>query len=309
MASLDLALKAKAAQRKRTATLLPYFLVLPAFLFVFGLLLYPLSHGILLSFTNRDLLGGRPLQWSGFQNFARILALGSDFWGSVGVTVRYAAADIICELIIGLSLALLLNQEFRGRTWLRLAILLPMMIPPLSSGLMWRYMYDHSFGVIAYLFRLVGVEPPVFLADASLTLYAIVATEVWRASPFMVLVLLAALQAVPPELEEAARVDGANALQVFRYVTLPFITPVRVVGLLFRTVDALRTFDLIYMLTGGGPGQTTEVISVYIYNQGFKNFRLGFTSAAAVLLLLATLIVCAFYLRMMVRRQAEVLGE
>jgi multiple sugar transport system permease protein len=187
-----------------------------------------------------------------------------------GMVVGYALADIVCELAIGLGLALLLNREFRGRTWLRLAILIPMMIPPLASGLMWRYMYDHTFGIIAYLVRLLGVEPPVFLADAQLTLYALVATEVWRASPFMVLVILAALQSVtiwmlrsffeevPRELEEAAWIDGATRLQTFVQVVGPLAVPGLAATAVFVAVGAWNAF-LYAVLLGGVETRTLPV--------------------------------------------------
>ena len=288
---------------------LPYLLILPALLVVFGVLVYPLAYGLGLSFTNRVLTRSVQFAWIGFQNYAKLLAKGSEFWHALGVTLHFASADVACEFIIGLAFALLLNRDFPGRNWLRVAILIPMMIPPLTSGLMWRLLYDHQFGFVCYLIRLLGAEPPVFLGDVNLALYAVVATEVWRASPFMVLSLLAALQAVPAELQEAARVDGAGTLQIFRYITLPSIAPVMVVALLFRTVGALRTFDLIYLMTGGGPGMATEVLSLYIHRSGFRHLKLGFTSAGSVLIFIGTLVVCVFYLRILVRRQAVTLGE
>lgn len=285
---------------------LPYLLIAPTFLIMIGLLIYPLAYAIVLSFSNRILTGSVPFKWVGWENYSGLLASDSDLWNSVWVTLRYAVVGVLCEFIIGLGLALLLNRDFRGRTWLRVGILVPLMVPPLASGLVWRLMYDNEFGIISHAMRSLGGNPPIFLGDPQVALYAVVATEVWRASPFMVLVLLAALQALPPEMIEAAQVDGANPLQVFRQITLPFITPVIVVALLFRTVDALRTFDLIYLLTQGGPGITTEVVSMFIYRWGFRHFKLGFTSAASVLLFIATLVVCLFYLRLLVRRQAQV---
>lgn len=286
----------------------PYLLIAPALVLVFGLLLYPVIRALVLSFSNYTLIGSAPFKWVGFANYVKLLERGSAFWHSVGVTLNYALADIVCELAIGMGLALLLNRDFWGRQFFRVAILIPMMVPSLSSGLIWKYMYDDMFGIIPHMLRLLGAHPPVFLSDVKVTLYALVATEVWRGSPFMILVLLAALQAVPQELEEAARVDGANPLQVFLNVTLPSIVPAALIALLFRTVDALRTFDLVYALTGGGPGATTEVISLHIYNRGLSTFKLGFASAASVLLLLATLALCAIYLRGMARRQAAMQG-
>ena len=283
---------------------LPYLLITPTFLIMLGLLIYPLVYAVVLSFSNRILTGSVPFKWVGLDNYRHLLAADSELWSSIWVTLRFAGVGVFCEFVIGLGLALLLNRDFRGRTWLRVAILIPLMVPPLASGLVWRLMYDNEFGIIPHAIRNLGGNPPVFLGDPFVALYAVVATEVWRASPFMVLVLLAALQALPPELVEAAQVDGANALQVFRRITLPFITPVIIVALLFRTVDALRTFDLVYLLTQGGPGTTTEVVSMFIYRWGFRHFKLGFTSAASVLLFIATLVICVFYLRLLARRQA-----
>ena len=285
---------------------LHYLLIAPTFLIVFGLLVYPLGYSIVLSFSNKILTGSVPFKWVGLENYFDLLEAKSEMWTSVGVTLRFAVVGVLFEFIIGLSLAMLLNREFRGRTWLRVGLLVPLMVPPLASGLIWRIMYDDAFGIFPHLIRTVGANPPIFLGDPDYALYAVVATEVWRSSPFMVLILLAALQAQPIETIEAAEVDGASGWQVFHLITLPFITPVIIVALLFRTVDSLRTFDLIFLLTAGGPGTTTEVISMFIYRWGFRHFKLGFTSAASILLLIATLIICIFYLRMLVVRQAEI---
>ncbi len=301
-------IRAAGGERRNRLLGLPlhFILIAPTFLIVFGLLVYPLGYAIVLGFSNKILTGSVPFKWVGLENYIDLLEVDSEMWTSVGVTLRFALVGVFFEFIIGLSLALLLNREFRGRTWLRVGLLVPLMVPPLASGLIWRIIYDDEFGVFPHLIRTVGANPPIFLGDPDWALYAVVATEVWRSSPFMVLVLLAALQAQPVETIEAAEVDGASGWQVFRLITLPFITPVIIVALLFRTVDALRTFDLIFLLTAGGPGTTTEVISMFIYRWGFRHFKLGFTSAASILLMIATLIICIFYLRMLVVRQAEV---
>ncbi|CAN5707539.1 sugar ABC transporter permease [soil metagenome] len=311
MATIELTRRAQVKTRKSRhlnsvwGIPLPYLLIAPTFLIVFGLLVYPLAYALILSFSNRILTGSVPFKWVGFENYTSLLSTSGDLWPSVGVTLRFALIGVLCEFIIGLSLALLLNRDFRGRTWLRVGILVPLMVPPLASGLVWRIMYDDQYGIISHALRGVGVHPPIFLGDPHTALYAVVATEVWRASPFMVLVLLAALQALPQEMIEAAQVDGATSVQVFRHISLPFIMPVIIVALLFRTVDALRTFDLIFLLTQGGPGTTTEVVSMFIYRWGFRHFKLGFTSAASVLLFSATFVICLFYLRLLVRRQAQ----
>jgi multiple sugar transport system permease protein len=240
----------------------------------------------------------------GLGNYRRLFFQTPDFLNSIYVTFQFTLMTITAEFAIGLSLALLLNLDFPGRTLFRTLVLLPLMVPPLVSGLLWRVMYDHEFGVLSFFIRAFGVDPPVFLGDRLLALPSVVLVEVWRATPFMTLVLLAALQAVPHELHEAAQVDGAGRASRFRFISLPLITPVLLVALLFRTVDVLRTFDLVYLLTQGGPGSRTEVIGMYIYRYGFESFNMGTTSAAAMVLFVLTLLVCIVYLRLVVRGQS-----
>ena len=283
---------------------LPYLLVLPSVLVLIGVMIYPIVYGVYLSLFEYRMTQSLNWVFVGLGNYRRLFFQTPDFLNSIWVTFQFTALTITAEFVIGLSLALLLNMDFPYRTLFRTLVLLPLMVPALVSGLLWRVMYDHQFGVISYFIRSVGVEPPVFLGDRLLALPAVVATEVWRATPFMTLVLLAALQSVPHEIQEAAQVDGAGAVSRFRFISLPLILPVLLVALLFRTVDVLRTFDLVYLLTQGGPGSRTEVIGMWIYRTGFVNFNMGITSASSMLLFLLTLLVCVVYLRLVVRGQA-----
>ena len=187
---------------------LPIWLIAPTFLVVFGLLIYPMLFGGVLGFSNRVLIGSDKFKWIGLANYAKLLAPGSDFLTAAGVTMRFAVIDVAAEFTIGLGLALLLNREFFARNLFRVLILIPMMVPPLAAGLMWRFMYDQSQGIYSYFIRVLGGNPPVFLGNPKIALYALVATEVWRSSPFMVLVLLAALQSVPKECKRRPRSMG-----------------------------------------------------------------------------------------------------
>jgi multiple sugar transport system permease protein len=279
-------------------------LVAPAVLVLVGVMIYPIAYGVYISLFEFRMTQSLNWIFLGLGNYQRLFFRTPDFLNSISVTLQFTLLTIALEFAIGLSLALLLNLDFPGRVVFRTLVLLPLMVPPLVSGLLWRVMYDHEFGVISYFIRLFGVDPPVFLGDRLLALPAVVFTEVWRATPFMTLVLLAALQAVPHELHEAAQVDGASRVSRFRFISLPLITPVLLVALLFRTVDVLRTFDLVYLLTQGGPGSRTEVIGMYIYRYGFEQFNMGLTSAASMLLFVLTLAVCIVYLRLVVRGQA-----
>lgn len=281
----------------------PLLLLLPAVLVILAVLVYPIAYGLYLSFFNFQMTLSPERTFIWLANYRKLFS-NPDFLNSMRVTAQFTLMTVSAELVIGLGLALLLMLEFPYRAIFRAFILLPLMVPPLVSGLLWRLMYDHELGVLSFFIRQAGFEPPVFLGDPKIALMAVSATEVWRATPFMVLVMLAALQAVPSDLHEAAQIDGAGAFDRFRSITLPLILPVVLIALLFRTVDVLRTFDLVYLLTQGGPGTTTEVLSMFIFRYGFQSFDMGLTSAASMILFLLTLIVCVIYLRLIIRRQA-----
>ena len=300
-----------AAPRDRTADAVPRtglrlgpsLLLLPAVLVIGALLVYPVLYGMFLSLFDYRMTFSPDRVFIGLRNYQKLLFDTPDFLNSVRVTAQFTAMTVVLEFAIGLGIALLLTQQLPARPLFRALVLLPLMVPPLVSGLLWRLMYDHELGVLSFFVRTLGGDPPVFLGDPSIALVAVSLTEVWRATPFMVLVLLAALQSVPTELLEAAQIDGAGRFDRFRAVTFPLILPVVLIALLFRTVDVLRTFDLIYLLTQGGPGITTEVLSMFIYRYGFQSFDMGLTSAASMLLFALTAIVCVVYLRLITRRQ------
>jgi multiple sugar transport system permease protein len=287
----------------RRANFFPLLLLAPAVLVIVAVLIYPIAYGLFLSLYNYQMTLSPARTFVGLANYRKLFD-DADFLNSMRVTAQFTAMTVVMEFFIGLGIALLLSLEFPGRAIFRAFVLLPLMVPPLVSGLLWRLMYDHELGVLSFFVRALGSNPPVFLGDPKIALLAVSLTEVWRATPFMVLVLLAALQSVPSDLHEAAQIDGAGPLDRFRSVTLPLILPVVLIALLFRTVDVLRTFDLVYLLTSGGPGTTTEVLSMFIYRYGFQSFDMGLTSAASMILFGLTLIVCFVYLRLIVRRQA-----
>jgi multiple sugar transport system permease protein len=295
---------AMSSPRRSFGRAVPLLLLLPAVVVIVAVLVYPVAYGAYLSLFNYQMTLSPERTLIGLANYQKLLFNNADFLNSMWVTARFTLMTVALEFVIGLGIALLLTLEFPARTIFRALVLLPLMVPPLVSGLLWRLMYDHELGVLSYFVRVLGGDPPVFLGDPDIALLAVSVTEVWRATPFMVLVLLAALQSVPHELHEAAQIDGASAAQRFMAVTLPLIMPVVLIALLFRTVDVLRTFDLIFLLTSGGPGTTTEVLSMFIYRYGFQSFDMGLTSAASMILFVLTLVICLVYLRLIVRRQA-----
>jgi multiple sugar transport system permease protein len=280
---------------------LPYLLVAPTVAVLFALSVYPLVYAVRVSLREGAGAGAR---W-GAGNFAR---LWSDqfFHDALWHTFLYAASALTLEFLLGLALALLLNREMRGRAGFRAALLVPMMLPPVVVGVVWRLMLNPNFGAINGTLKALGVKTDslTWTASPSLALASVVAVDVWQWTPFMFLVLLAGLQAIPQEPYEAALIDGASRWQTFRDVTLPLLRPAILVALLLRTMDLLRVFDQIFILTEGGPGFATETVSLYIYRAAFRFGDFGYAAAMSFVLLLLTNVVSLLYIRMLRAREA-----
>jgi multiple sugar transport system permease protein len=267
----------------------------PAMLFVATVVGYPIFEAFRMSFHRLDLTRGRE-RFVGLENYTRATA-DPDFWNALQVTLLFTIASVLIELVIGLVLAVLVNREIRGRAFFRTLFLLPMFVAPVVVGVTWFWMYNVEFGVINWALHLLGVGPQEWLGSSRLALPSIVLVDVWQQTSTVFIILLAALQAIPQEIYEAARVDGASAWRQFRNITLPFLRPAIGVVLTLRTMFALRAFDLIFVTTRGGPGRVTETISVYLYKVGFSQFNLGYSSALSVILLALILAFSIFYAR------------
>jgi multiple sugar transport system permease protein len=187
-------------------------------------------------------------------------------------------------------MALILNREFRGARWARTAFLLPMVATPVATSLVWMMMFNPTLGILNYFLGLVGLPPSLWVADPRLTIISLVVVDIWHFAPFAMLILLAGLRSLPPEPFESAMIDGASRWQIFWRVTVPLLLPVLSVVLIFRTIDALKVFDIIWVITAGGPGFSSETLYVYAYNQAFKYLDIGYGSAVIVLF---TLVVAA----------------
>jgi multiple sugar transport system permease protein len=214
-------------------------------------------------------------------------------------TFVYAVAALTCEFLLGLGLALLLNAQIRGRGFFRASLLVPMMLPPVVVGVVWRLMLNPDFGAINGTLKWFGVrtESLTWTASPRLAMLSVIAVDVWQWTPFVFLVLLAGLQAIPQEPYEAALIDGSSRWQTFRHVTLPLLKPAILIVLLLRTMDLLRVFDQIFILTEGGPGFATETISLYIYRTAFRFFDFGYAAAMSFVLLALTNVVSAIYIK------------
>ncbi len=267
----------------------------PAILFVATVVGYPIFEASWMSFHRLDLTRGQE-RFVGVGNYARAVA-DPDFWNALQVTLWFTVASVLIELALGLLLAVLVNRDIRGRLFFRTLFLLPMFVAPVVVGVTWFWMYNVEFGVINWWMRLVHLSPQEWLGSARLALPSIVLVDIWQQTSTVFIILLAALQAIPQEMYEAARVDGASAWRQFRSITLPFLRPAIGVVLTLRTMFALRAFDLIFVTTRGGPGRVTETISVYLYKVGFSQFNLGYSSALSLILLALILAFSIFYAR------------
>lgn len=229
----------------------------------------------------------RPGSWRfvGLSNYARLLQDGH-FWKTIATTGWFVVGSVSLQLSAGIAIALLFNHRLPGLGLIRTLFLAPMMIAPVFAGMIWRLFLSDDFGIVKYGLQLLGwVDPPLWLADPAFALHAVIVISAWQWIPFVVLFVLAGLQVIPAELYEAAKLDGAGPLKRFRYVTLPLLAPIVTTVALFRIIDAIKVFDLIYATTAGGPGDATETISYLVYQTSMTFFDLGYGSAVATLML------------------------
>ncbi|MEM9440476.1 MAG: sugar ABC transporter permease [Pseudomonadota bacterium] len=264
----------------------PYLFILPAVLVMAVGLLYPVIEAFHLAFYDWDI--GQDFDDApnvGFAHFTRMLA-DPDVWESISVTLRFGFWTITIEMILGVALALLLEKPIRGASVFRTIFILPLMVSPVVVGLIWRYLFDARIGWINYYISMLGFDYQVWLGDADLAFFAIVLTDIWQWTPFIFIIVIAGLQALPSEIVEASRIDGANWWQQIFLVKLPMIRSILLIALLMRLIDVFRGMEVMYIMTGGGPGRATELLSLHIYNRAFDAQQLGYASAISVLLIL-----------------------
>jgi multiple sugar transport system permease protein len=272
--------------------------LLPSFLFVAVFSLFPIIESFRLSFYRMILtlpwLGQRMVGW---ENYGDLLT-DPVALASLRTTLVFIGITIPLELLFGLGIALVLNEGFRGRGLLRAVVLIPWAIPTVVASQMWRFIFNDRYGLMNFM--LFGGDTSRYsapLADPYLALIAIMIAEIWKTTPFAALIILAGLQSIPDDLYEAASVDGATGWQKFRHVTLPLLKPALLLALLFRTIDSLRVFDLVYVMTQGGPADATNVLQFYGYKKTFGEGMIGYGSAVAVTVFLMAVVLALAYLR------------
>jgi ABC-type sugar transport system permease subunit len=280
---------------------LAWRLVLPALGVVLLIAIFPLVWTVWESLHVHDLrMPWRGEPFVGIGNYREILGQVR-FWQALLHTLVFTAGSVIPELVLGTGLALVLNQAFRGRGVIRALVLVPWAIPTVVTALLWRFLFDGSAGIVNVVLIDVGLldRPLVWFVHAVAAWVPIILADVWKTTPFVALLVLAGLQNIDSTLYEAARIDGAGAWQRFWHVTVPLLKPAILVALIFRTLDAFRVFDLIYVMTGGGPGTSTEPVALYTFTALLQNLRFGFGSALSVLVFLLTFTLALLYIRVL----------
>ncbi|HQX60232.1 MAG TPA: sugar ABC transporter permease [Burkholderiaceae bacterium] len=282
-----------------------WLLLAPALLFVSAMALFPLVYSFVLGFREWKLARSvTPGDWVGFQNYWYLLTDDPDFLEAMRVTAVFVVSNVSATLLVALGAALLLNKAGRINTFARVLLILPFVMSPALVGISFRFFLNGEYGIVHHLIGLVfpSMVDTVWLADSTLAMVAVVAADVWHWAPYMTLVMLGGLASIPKETEEAARVDGASAWAVFRDVTLPQLLPVISVVLVLKTVFALKAFDIIYTLSNGGPGRSTQTLAYFVYETAFNYYDMGYAAAAAYILTAMLLVASGFYLRLVFRK-------
>lgn len=280
---------------RRRQTRLAWLLLLPSLAVVALVALYPLGRTIYESFTNQEFLALEPTKWIGLANY-RALLHDTLFRDSIWETVKFTLITVTCEFALGLAIALVVNSSFKGRGAMRAVMLVPWAIPTVVAAQMWKWMLDDTFGVINDLLVKIHLisHSRAWIADPSTALGSVAAVDIWKTTPFVALLLLAGLQVIPQDLYEAARVDGANVLHQFWKITLPLLKPAILVTLIFRTLDALRVFDVFYVFFGNRPD--TQTMAIYAQSTIVGDGHVGYGAAVSVVIFLIIAIFVVIYM-------------
>jgi len=255
----------------------------PALVSIFALLVFPTAYNAYISLFNWYI--SRPKEWVGLGNYAEMVLRDERFWGAVGRTAYLTVLTVPPELALGTGIAVLLRQSIPGSGLLRVLFMLPMVATPVAMALVWSMLLTPTGGLINHLLEQVGLPPSLWATHPDTVMPSLALVDIWQWTPMVTLIVLAGLESLPREPFEAAVIDGASPWQTFRAITLPLLRPTLAVAAMFRTIDGLKNFDVIYVITQGGPGTSSETLNVYIYQTGFNYLHLGYSSALIMVLL------------------------
>jgi multiple sugar transport system permease protein len=280
----------------------PYLLLLPSMSVLIIMSVIPLLYAIILSLRSVILTRPQADTFVGFSNYIKIFN-DEKFWMALARTLYYVSVSVCTTFILGMSIALLLNRDIRGKFVYRSLLIIPMILPPIVIGFTFRFMYNYDFGIINYFLKTAGFPKIPFLATSTTALPSVILTDIWQWTPFMILVLLSGLEVIPESLYEAGKIDGASKTQLFFKITLPMIRPVIIIAILIRIMDAFREFDKIFIMTRGGPGESSETLSLYIWRKGLSFFEISDATAMAIVLLIIILALSNFFVKVLQKEE------
>lgn len=265
------------------------FMVMPLMIFLVLMVIFPLVYTVYLSFTEWSMGVSSPV-YVGLGNYQNILS-DKKFWAATKNTLHIAFGSVILQMILGTCIALVLDRPFKGKNFVKTLFLLPMVATPIAIGMVWQLIYEPTMGVANHFLKLIGMDPVLWLVNRKLVINSIIIIEIWEWTPMVMLIVLAALAGLPQEIFEAAKVDGASQFKILKSITLPLLRPTLIVTMLLRIIDALKTFDIIFATTQGGPMGASETVNLIAYRSIFSYFKMG-NGAALITCFLAEIGLC-----------------
>ncbi|MDY0290110.1 MAG: sugar ABC transporter permease [Sphaerochaeta sp.] len=279
---------------------LRYLFPLPAVIFVVVLMVFPVCYTFFLSFTDWSLTSGKPLNFVAFKSYVDVLK-EPRFLDALGRTFYFTFGAVIVEMILGIALALILNRSFAGKGVVKTLLLLPLVATPVAIGIVWNLFYDPTIGILNYVLSVLGLPQSGWVSETKSVMPSLILVDIWQWTPMITIIVLAGLAGLSSEPYESAKVDGANARQVLFKITLPMLMPTILTAVILRAIDALKTYDIIYAMTGGGPGYASENLNILAFKYSFEYFRMG---QSAVMLVFLFIVVMGFSLGVMRLRRA-----
>ena len=267
----------------------------PATLVVLLVTLFPLVYTLDLSFQNSRLVPPLPPKYIGLGNYTKLFGQ-ERFWSVIGNTSIFVFVSVTLQYVLGFAIALALHSKVAGEKLYRITFLLPMLMTPIAVALLWKTMFNQQFGPLNQVFTFFGYANPPFLTENIWSYGSLITVEVWQWTPFVILMMLAGLQSLPNDIFEAARLENASSLQMFLGITFPMLLPLSAAVIFIRIVEAFKIIDIVYIMTGGGPGIATETLTLFAYQEGLKKFNLGYTSAISFLFLIFIIIFGLIYM-------------
>jgi multiple sugar transport system permease protein len=296
MASIAVGENVRAGGGERDASAAGFlFLLAPAILYLAAFAVYPLFYSLRLSFTDLSAADATG-EWIGLRNY-RDLLFDPQFWNATRNSAVMVGAAVAIQVVLGTALALFFNLGLKGAWIVRGILVLPMLITPIVVGVMWRALLNPDWGLVNWAISELGIEPPNWTGSIEMAMKTLVLVDVWQWTPFVFIIVFARLQALPQDVFEAARIDGAGALKTFRFITLPLLMPAIAFAAIFRAVDAFRSFDLIYGLSYGGPARSTTTLAFFAFQNGFQFQNYGYAAAVSYMMLLILVVGTTILLR------------